>query len=86
MQGDGLSLESECPVFTGCTRLASTPLRAWVRGWRLATTSLGVSPDLASPAGGYESRPAARATDNQKVGIHVAVRRPAVHVHSNHEF
>jgi hypothetical protein len=43
----------------------------------------------ASPAGGYERRPAARAASNQKVGIqpatqkvgiHVAVRRPGMHV------
>jgi hypothetical protein len=79
MQGDdGLSLASgESPVFTSCNQLPSTPLRAWVRGWWLTTTSFGVSPDLASPAGGYESRPpAAMAASDQKVGIHVAVRRP----------
>jgi hypothetical protein len=46
-------------------------------GWgRAGVGAWGVSPVLASPVGGYKSRPAARAASNQKVGIHVVVRRP----------
>ena len=47
----GVSIRGQATLwFTSGTRLATTPLRAWVRGRRLTTTSWGgVSPDLASP-------------------------------------
>ena len=76
----GVSIRGQATLwFTSGTRLATTPLRAWVRGRRLTTTSWGgwgQSRSRVSGQGGCESQPAARTAGNQKVGIHVVVRHP----------
>jgi hypothetical protein len=41
LEGMGFHSKSESLVFTSCARLTSTPLRVWVRGRRLTTTSCG---------------------------------------------